>query len=252
MPDVWLPGAYRDPGVNAGYNAGHSTMQRAVAHYTVGQDSRNSGRDGYCHFVVHKDVSRENGCTQYAEINAVTWHAANQGNPYGPGIEWERMTTGGQNDEGLSNADPLTDNQIAWGQKLVAFLAEWGIPAELYNGPRFGGDVMPGGNYCGWVNHHDLDDQRTDGLLRAEWDQIAGGSAPAPAPVEEDDMLVLLITDGQNKGSVWIVTEYSYWSTTTAKLSPGRSLAVTWNEAQPYFDDTNRKRDALGLRPMGT
>jgi N-acetylmuramoyl-L-alanine amidase len=178
MVDVWLPGAYRDPGRNAGYNSGRSQMIRTVAHYTVGNDSRNSGRDGYMHFLVHKDASRENGCTQYAEIDAITWHAADQGNPYGPGIEWERMTTGGQNDEGLSNADPLTDNQIEWGNQIVAFCAEWGITAELYDGPRFGGDVMPGGGYVGWVNHHDIDDQRTDGLLRAEWDLITG-AAPA-------------------------------------------------------------------------
>jgi hypothetical protein len=63
MPDVWLPGVHRDPGRNAGYNAGHSTMRRSVAHYTVGSDSRNVGKDGYFHFLVHRDASRENGCT---------------------------------------------------------------------------------------------------------------------------------------------------------------------------------------------
>jgi hypothetical protein len=182
MADVWLPGAYRDPGVNAGYNAGHSQMIRTVAHYTVGNDSRNTGRDGYMHFLVHKDASRENGCTQYAEIDAITWHAADAGNPYGPGIEWERMTTGGQNDEGLSNADPLTDNQLAWGAKIIEFCAEWGIPAELYDGPRF-----EYGNWAGWINHHDIDDQRSDGLLRYEWDQMCGGARPHPDDDDQED-----------------------------------------------------------------
>ena len=182
MADLWLPGAYRDPGVNANYNAGRNQLIRTVAHYTVGNDSRNTGRTGYCHVLVHKSADRENGATCYAPIDAVTWHAANQGNPYGPGIEWERMTTGGQNDEGLSNADPLTDNQIEWGNRIVAFLLEWGIEARLYDGPRFGDQVMPGGNFNGWVNHHDIDDQRTDGLLRAEWDVICGGDVEPPEP----------------------------------------------------------------------
>lgn len=212
MPDVWLPGVYRDPGVNAGYNAGHSQMIRTVAHYTVGNDSRSTGRAGYCHFVVHKDSSRENGCTQYAEINAVTWHAANQGNSYGPGIEWERMTTGGQNEEGLSNADPLTDNQMEWGTKIIDFCAEWGITPSLYDGPRFGADVMPGGGYRGWVNHHDIDDQRTDGLLRSEWDAMSGGVGPEPSTdydgSSEDEMLLVTFErDGMfcKKGHLYLL-----------------------------------------------
>jgi len=181
MADLWLPGAYRDPGVNANYNAGRNQLIRTVAHYTVGNDSRNTGRTGYCHVLVHKSADRENGATCYAPIDAVTWHAANQGNPYGPGIEWERMTTGGINDEGLSNADPLTQNQIEWGQRIVAWCADWGMPAQLWDGDRFAPEVMPGGGWIGWVNHHDIDDQRTDGLTNAEWQLICGG-APAPSP----------------------------------------------------------------------
>lgn len=244
MPDVWLPGVHIDPGVNAGYNAGRSSMTRAVAHYTVGNDSRGTGRAGYCHWVVHKDASREGGCTQYAEIDAVTWHGANAGNPYGPGIEWERMTTGGTNDEGLSNADPLTPNQIEWGGRIVAFCAEWGILDLLYGGPRYGGDVMPGGNWCGWVNHHDIDDQRTDGLLRAEWDLIAAGGAVEPALQEEDTMIAILVTDGPDKG-LWICTEFSIQRSDTSKLSPGRSLACNAAEWNGWKADIQEKRAAL-------
>lgn len=170
MAGVWLPGAYIDRGRNAGYASGESTMQRAVAHYTVGSDSRNVGRDGYFHFLVHRDASRENGCTQYAEINAVTWHAAAAGNPYGPGIEWERLVTGGLNAEGLSEAEPLTANQIAWGARIVDFCAEWGINPYLYDGPRYGA-----GGWNGWVNHQAIDSQRSDGLTRAEWAAITEG-----------------------------------------------------------------------------
>lgn len=171
--DVWLPGAYHDPGENAGYRSGRSRMDRAVAHYTVGSDSRNVGRDGYFHFLIHRDASRENGCTQYAEIDAVTWHGYKAGhydaNSAGPGIEWERRVVGGINDEGLSDAEPLTPNQIEWGARLVPFLAEWGIPPALYDGPRYGCD-----HWRGWVNHQALDSDRSDGLLRSEWDAITG------------------------------------------------------------------------------
>jgi hypothetical protein len=185
MADVWLPGAHRDPGRNAGYNSGRSTMDRAVAHYTVGSDSRNVGRDGYFHFLVHRDASRESGCTQYAEVDAVTWHAADAGNPYGPGVEWERNVTGGINAEGLSDAEPLTDNQVEWGSRLVGFFAEHGIPVALYDGPRYGE-----GGWRGWVNHQAIDSSRSDGLLRAEWDLIAGGGAPAVDDEPEDDVYV--------------------------------------------------------------
>jgi hypothetical protein len=180
MPDFWLPGAYIDRGVNADYNAGRNSLERCVQHYTVGRDSRSTGKTGYCHVLVHRDQSRENGATCYAPIDAVTWHAANAGNPYGPGIEFERMTTGGVNDEGLSNAEELTPNQIEWGQRIVEWCASWGIPGQLYDGPRY-----QYGNWRGHVNHHDLDSQRSDGLLRAEWDLICGG-APAPEPEDED------------------------------------------------------------------
>jgi hypothetical protein len=194
MADVWLPGAHIDRGANAGYNSGRSQMRRAVAHYTVGADSRNVGRDGYFHFLVHKDASRENGCTQYAEVDAVTWHAAAAGNPYGPGIEWERNVTGGINDEGLSNAEPLTDNQIEWGNRIVAFCAEWGIPAVLYDGPRYGAD-----GWDGWVNHQAIDSQRSDGLLRAEWDTITGGGPQPGPPGPTTDPTALAAMEGDNR-----------------------------------------------------
>ena len=212
MADVWLPGAYIDRGRNAGYNAGRSQMVRTVAHYTVGRDSRGHGRDGYFHFLVHRDASRENGCTQYAEIDAITWHAANLGNPYGPGIEWERMVTGGVNDEGLSNADPLTDNQVEWGRRIVEFCAEWGMPAVLWDGARYDSQVMPGGGWNGWVNHHDIDNQRTDGLTNAEWAMVSTTS-PEPPGVdldgneEEEMLLVAFDRDGMfaKKGHLYLL-----------------------------------------------
>jgi hypothetical protein len=199
MPDTWLPGAHHDPGKNAGYNWGRSTMQRTIAHFTVGNDSRSGGRNGYFNFLVHKDASRENGCTQYAEVDAQTWHAAGQGNPYGPSVEFERMTTGGYNNEGLANADDLTVNQVAWGQRLIAFMAEWGIPVQLWDGERYASEIMPGGGYDGWVNHHDIDQQRGDGLLRQEWNLMAGAVSPPKPSVDtegyEEELMLLVAMD---------------------------------------------------------
>jgi len=183
MPDPWLAGAHRDPGRNAGYNSGRSQMVRTVAHYTVGSDSRNVGKDGYFHWLVHRDESREGGCTQYAEIDAVTWHGADAGNPYGPGVEFERLVTGGVNAEGLSDAQPLTQNQLNWGARIITFCEQWGIPAQLYDGARYGG-----GGWHGWINHHDIDSSRSDGLLRAEWDAMAGTTGELFTVGQMDDI----------------------------------------------------------------
>ena len=183
MADVWLAGAYRDPGRNAHYANGRNRMVTAVAHFTVGSDSRGVGRDGYFHFLVHRDASRENGCTQYAEIDALTWHAGDY-NDDGPGIEYERRTTGGYNAEGLANAEPLTVNQVEWGNRIVAFCAEHGIPATLYDGPRYGAS-----GFRGWANHHDLSSDRFDGLTRSEWDAVAGGGNGEPFTMGQMDDL---------------------------------------------------------------
>ena len=180
MPDVWLPGCTNDLGINAGYRGGRNSLQLAVAHYTVGSDSRGIAKRGYFHWLVHQDESREGGCTQYAEIDAVTWHAGGSSgmpdaNQRGPGIEFERMVTGPPGPEGLSEAEPLTPNQIQWANRIVEFCAEWGIPPTLYDGPRYGAR-----DWRGWVNHHDLDKDRSDGLTISEWNSIIspGGDFP--------------------------------------------------------------------------
>jgi hypothetical protein len=144
---------------------------------------------------VHQDASREGGCTQYAEVDAITWHAGNW-NPFGPGIEFERMVTGPPGPDGLSEAEPLTANQLAWGDKIVDFLTEWGIPAILYGGPRYGA-----GAWHGWVNHHDLDADRSDGLTKAEWSMITSQPSPdlppyLPKGVTEDMISTCVGTDG--------------------------------------------------------
>jgi hypothetical protein len=171
MPELWLPGAYQDPGVNAYYNAGRSSMQLVVAHFTVGRDSRAEGLRGYFNWLVHRDASRENGCTQYAPTDAVTWHAfgssaMTDAPTRGPGVEFERMVTGDYNPvTHLYEAEPLTDNQIEWGHRIVEHCKEWGVPDVMYNGPRF----QAGSGWHGWINHADIDKDR------ATWPGVLGG-----------------------------------------------------------------------------
>lgn len=248
MADVWLPGAYRDPGRNAGYNSGRSSMTRAVAHYTVGSDSRGVGRDGYFHFLVHRDASREGGCTQYAEVDAITWHAADPGNPYGPGVEWERNVTGGMNAEGLSNAEPLTPNQVEWGARLVSFFAEHGIPAQLYSGPRYGEE-----GWRGWVNHQAIDSSRSDGLLRAEWDAMAGGDVSAPStPTEEDDDVFVAVCTERGHEGLYVFGDFvaARYLNVNA-YSAGRTfVAEQWGDLQWWLDRINENRAGIGADPI--
>lgn len=196
MPDVWLPGAYRDPGVNAGYRNGRCRLERPLAHATVGSDSRGVGKRGYFNLLVHRDESRENGCTQYAEIDAVTWHSFEPHRLFGFGVEFERLTTGGMNDEGLSNFEDLTQNQIVWGRRIVDFAHEHGVPANLYDGPRYQVD-----GYHGWVNHKDVDPSRSDGLTRAEWSLV---SSTTPSP-EQDGGLMWAVYYQNIDGSVTFI-----------------------------------------------
>lgn len=167
MPDVWLPGATRDPGVNANYRLGRCSMRRMIAHGTVGSDSRGVGKRGYFNLLVHRSADRENGCTQYAEIDSITWHSFPPDRLFAPGVEFERRVIGGLNAEGLSIFEDLTPNQIEWGKRIVDFCYQHGIEPNLYHGPRY-----HHGNFNGWVNHKDIDPSRSDGLTRAEWDLL--------------------------------------------------------------------------------
>lgn len=196
MPDVWLPGAHRNPGRNAGYRLGRNSMEKPVLHATVGSDSRRIGEDGYFNLLVHQSADRENGCTQYAEIDAVTWHAFEPHRLRGFGVEFERRVVGGLNDEGLSNFEDFTPNQIEWGKRIVTFAAEWGVPIDLFNGPRFETE-----GHRGWVNHKDVDPSRSDGLTRAEWNLITAGS-PVGGTSETEGGLMWNVIYGNLDGSV--------------------------------------------------
>jgi len=188
MPGVWLDGAVRRPGRNAGYAAGRNRLELGVLHFTVGTDSTSIGDQGYFHVLFPK----VGPAIQFAEIDAVTWHAGGSSsmpdaNQRGPGAEWERMPTGNYLRPGLQEADPLTPDQIEWGGRWLEFCEAHGIPKAHYPGPQFGA-----AGFAGHINHGDLDRDRSDGLTPEEWAAMTG---PAPAPPTGDEAMQMVMVD---------------------------------------------------------
>jgi hypothetical protein len=136
MPNPRCPYALWNPGVNAGYRAGRTTMTTAVAHYTVGRNSTPVGLQGYFHFLV----ARNGTIQQFCEADAVAWHAGDPWNSRGPGIEVEYF----------DEPEVFTDVQRDATSALVHWLgAEYGIPLAYYDGPRIGA-------HNGTISHRSL------------------------------------------------------------------------------------------------
>jgi len=144
-----MPGIKHDPGKNAGYRSGKVSRQLAVLHYTVGIDSQALIRNnGLAQFLVPKEALP----IQFAEADAVCAHAC-EWNVKGPGIEFER----------LSDREPLTASQIAWGGKIIRWLHDtYGYPLKFHDGAR----LPLGDPFRGFVTHrslvHKACDQHTD------------------------------------------------------------------------------------------
>lgn len=176
----WFPDAEQVPGQNAG-NLGNQ-KQNCRLHYTVGVDSTAIGVRGYFHFLIPKDAQPK----QFAPTEAICWDAC-EWNPTGVGIEFER----------LSDAEPLTDNQILWGGRIIHWLNETdGIPLVFRDSPD---DRMPAGTeYHGFTTHRSLHEQACDEhydyVTIDDWDRMVG-PVPAPPdsdPVEENTMLAVV------------------------------------------------------------
>lgn len=177
MTQLVFPGATWDPGAASGYAFGVNRMELVVEHFTVGVNSFPIGKRGYFHTLFPKVGPP----IQFAEINAVTWHAGPH-NPRGPGHEFER----------LGYQEPLTDDQIGYGRDYHLWLhEEHGFPLSLYDGPK----LQVPSDYRGFVNHGDLDKDRTDGVTREEW-------AALTAQTEEFDMLIIRTSDGKREAVI--------------------------------------------------
>lgn len=209
MPAPWMPGLIKDPGTGAGYNAGRNSMQFVVLHDTGGTNSYQickDGRPGYNSSLCQILVPKQGTPWQFTEIDAECYHIGSSSdydhdgqpddfNTWAPGIEVERL-----------QGDPLTDSQIGWLGKIVAWLHdEWGVPVVHFAGP-FGAVEQ----FRGFVNHRDIH-PNPDGLSPEEWDRVVATIAAPPAavvPLEDELMNITHIAcpDGPNKG-IWAFFE---------------------------------------------
>lgn len=165
------PGAVWSPGVNAGYAAGRTSMTAAVCHYTVGRDSRPIGLRGYFNFLV----SRDGTVTQFAEADAVCWHAGAPWNFRGPGIEVEYL--------------PGVDDDIFTPEALAACgaLVRWlGIPLAFYDGPRIA-------DWSGFITHRSLiqtGDAHSDYWTEQDWAAMTATKPAPPLPISPQEATV--------------------------------------------------------------
>lgn len=167
MPNPIYPGAIWDPGRFANYGAGRTSMQTVKVHCTAGTDSygicKNNG-------LIQWLIPYEGQPWQFAPADALCYDSGPY-NTWGPGFEIERPVTGGLIRPGLSEFRDLSDSQVHELHGLIHWLAdEWGFRVDLYDGPRYG----CGSDFGGFVNHGDIESQRSDGMTREEWDRCIG------------------------------------------------------------------------------
>lgn len=172
-----LPGAILDPGAHWNYEAGVSSCQMEVWHYTVGANSIALIRDqGLAAFLI-----RDEGIYQFAPSDAVCFTQC----------EWNRVATA---TEVESLAGEISPQQLAHLQYLTLWkLTTHGIPQTFYDGPR----LPIGYPYRGVTNHRDLVhaacDQHYDGYDQWVWEAV---TAPTPT-LPGDTMASFIIAENR-------------------------------------------------------
>lgn len=228
MADPHYPAAVWDPGIQAGYHSGHTTMESAVCHYTVGRDSRPIGRQGYFHFLV----SRDGTVTQFCEADAVAWHAGDPWNGRGPGIEVEY----------LDEPDIFTPEASAATGALCDWLtSEWGIPADFYDGARVSA-------HHGFITHRSLiqtGDQHSD-----YWPYFPGGS-DVPLSEADFDRIALIVTGQVMKLAGGENLDHSYVTTRLIEqkidaLTPGTGGGLTADQVRAIVREELNKTTLKG------
>lgn len=174
MAEEWFPEAVQDPGAAAGWRKGRTPVRTVVCHFTVGRDSSSIGRNGYFNWLV----SRDGTVTQFAETSALTWHAGNEGNPLGPGIEVEYLPN--------IDDDIFTDAaRIACGNLVRWLASEWGVELVYFDPIERMALPLPNG----FIAHRSLPNQdHTDWWPRDDWDRMTGVVPPPPPipPIPDD------------------------------------------------------------------
>ncbi len=199
MPDPIYPVARWRPGANA--DNGHTTMESAVCHYTVGRDSTSIGDRGFFHFLV----ARDGRVFQFARADAICFHAGDPWNERGPGIEVEYLPD--YDDEIFTpEAEAATALLVAWLED------EWGIPAEFYDGARRN-------VWHGFITHRSL--IQTGDYHSDWWPYLPTITDPGPIPLPEEDDMPTIIKDDSNPQRTLLVTAdevYEVASLTTANV----------------------------------
>lgn len=209
MPDEWYPQATRMPGAAANWAKGRTPVRTVICHFTVGRDSTSIGVNGYFHWLV-----RRNGeIVQFCETSALAWHAGNEGNPVGPGIEVEYLP--GADD------DIFTPEARAACGALVRWLhTEWSVPLDFFDPEQ----RMPLPLPPGFVAHRSLPNQdHTDTWPRADWDQMIGSPQPAP---EASRMKPVLFVDAA--GKVWVYDPNNHTKTWVRSPDALNEIAALW------------------------
>lgn len=199
MPDPWLPGAIRDPGLNANYRRGRSIAQVDRAHETVGRDSRALIRDrGLAQFLLPKiGPAIQFGPDDAVHSDACEWATL------GCGIELERFP-----------GEPATPDQIEWAGRILRWRHEQrGIPLDHWAKER--GRLPLGSPWRGTADHgglvHRKCDQHTDGWSDAEYAAMTGAS-PTATRAKDDEMYFLKDINAQDNQPTFFheVTGYSH------------------------------------------
>lgn len=158
-------------------------MGSVVCHFTVGKNSAPVGARGYFQFLV----GRDGAVTQFAEADAVCWHAGDPWNGRGPGIEVEYL--------------PGVDNEIFTPEAYTAtaLLCQWlhdtySIPLDFYDGPRVS-------FHDGFITHRSL--IQTGDAHSDYWPELPRVQSPAP-PTRSPDVAILAREPGV---SAWLVHE---------------------------------------------
>jgi len=238
MPEEWYPQAVRMPGAAAGWTKGRTPVQTVVCHYTVGRDSTGIGVQGYFHWLV-----RRNGeIVQFCETSALSWHAGNEGNPLGPGIEVEYLPGA---DDTIFTPEALQ----ATGQLVRWLISEWGVDANYYDPEQ----RMPLPLPAGFIAHRSLPNQdHTDYWPREDWDQMVGG--PQPAPEERSRMKPVLFVDAA--GKVWVYDPNNHTKTWVKSPEALNDIAALWAisgvDATLHNNLQKMVADAVEIKAGGT
>ncbi len=172
MPNPWMPGINHDPGRFDNYQVGRNRMEIVKVHATAGTDSYDLIKNtGLAQWIVPLYGTP----TQFAPADGLCYDSG----PYnddGPGIEIERPVLYDENGNHLYNDYPrlslfrsLSYEQTLWTGKIIHWISdEWGVPFDFYQGPRYG--ATP--SFRGYVNHGDLDPDRSDGITLEEWNAM--------------------------------------------------------------------------------